>query len=316
MTLRNMLYLGMDQPSLFPIPEVGNVLVSPPLPITPPSAQSTVLETLPAYYTYLTRGDYSTYTAGDFTGDLKKLGMFTGSKTVTRISVFDLQHWLKLLVSPTGEHLQAKTVSRKVAAIKNYFQWLTNSGVLQADPSAQILTPRITSPLPNVLYEAECQQLLTAASRDPRAYLLLLLLLETGIKKEELFLLRVEQFDFSDKYSPVVWVKHEGKKAAKNRTLQLPASIIPVFAEYQSAYTIYELIFPYTPRLIEYILTDLAARAGITKKVTAQILRDTCVVRLLKRGIPLERVLKKLGLNPSTWEDAKEKYLKLTAPAL
>lgn len=316
MTLRSVLYSGMDQPSLFPIPNVGKVVVPLPFPIKPPIAQSTVLETLPAYYAYLNSGDFSAYTADDFTGDLKKLGGYTEGKAVSRISVFDLQHWLQMLASPTGEQLQAKTVSRKVAAIKNYFQWLRNSGVLQADPTEHILTPRITSPLPTVLSETECQRLLVAASRDPRAYLLLLLLLETGLKKEELFLLQVQQFDFSDQYNPVVWIQHDGKKAAKNRTLQLPVTIIPVFAAYQATYPIHDQLFPYTPRLIEYILTAMAVKAGITKKVTAQILRDTCAVRLLKRGIPIERVLKKLGLNPSTWEDAKEKYLKLTAPAL
>lgn len=306
----------MDQPSLFPIPTVGKVVVPLPFPIKPPSAQSTVLETLPAYYIYLTSGDYSAYTAGDFTGDLKKLGRYTGRKAVSRISVFDLQQWLQMLAAPSGEHLQAKTVSRKVAAIKNYFHWLRTSGVLQAAPTEHLLTPRITSPLPTVLSETECQRLLVAASRDPRAYLLVLLLLETGLKKEELFLLQVQQFDFSDQYNPVVWIQHDGKKATKNRTLQLPATIIPVFAAYQSAYPIQDRLFPYTPRLIEYILSAMAGRAGITKKVTAQILRDTCAVRLLKRGTAIERVLKKLGLNPSTWEDAKEKYLKLTAPAL
>lgn len=30
--------------------------------------------------------------------------------------------------------------------------------------------------------------------------------------------------------------------------------------------------------------------------------------------LAMEIVLKKLGLNPSTWEDAKEKYRKLMAP--
>lgn len=306
----------MDQPSLFPIPKVGKVLVPPQFPIKPPTAHSTVWETLPAYHAYLISGDYSAYTADDFTGDLKKLGMYTQRKAIASISVFDLQHWMSVLASPTGEHLQAKTVSRKVAAIKNYFQWLTSSGVLQADPTERRMTARIASPLPNVLYEVECQRLLTAASIDPRAYLLILLLLETGLKKEELFLLRVEHFDFSDQYNPVLWVKHAGKKVAKNRTLQLPARMGPVFAEYLAVYTIQDQLFPYTQRLIEYILTARAARAGIPKKVTAQILRDTCAVRLLKRGRPIETVLKKLGLNPSTWEDAKEKYLKLTAPPL
>src|SRR5215207_7964836 len=108
---------GMDQPSLFPIPQVGKMLVAPQILIKPPTAQSTVLETLPAYYTYLTSRDYSAYTADDFTGDLKKLGGYMANKAVSRISVFDLQHWLQVLAAPTGEHLQAKTVSRKVAAI-------------------------------------------------------------------------------------------------------------------------------------------------------------------------------------------------------
>ncbi|MFN8495648.1 MAG: tyrosine-type recombinase/integrase [Caldilineaceae bacterium] len=306
----------MEQPSLFATTRLGKLVVQPQLAIKPPTPQATVLETLPAYYTYLKSGDYSAYTVDDFTGDIKKLGMYLPKKAVATISLNDLRQWLRYLASPTGEQLQAKTVSRKVAAVKNYFQWLKNSRVLQADPTAWLLTQRITSPLPNVLYEAECQQLLAAASTDPRTYFLILLLLETGLKKEELFTLRVEHFDFSDKYKPLVWIQHEGKKVAKNRKLQLPANIIPVFDEYRRIYNIAGALFPYTPRLIEYILTTMGAHAGITKKVTAQILRDTCAVRLLKQGIPIETVLKKLGLNPSTWEDAKEKYLKLTAPPL
>jgi hypothetical protein len=35
-----------------------------------------------------------------------------------------------------------------------------------------------------------------------------LLLLETGLKKEELFALRITHFDFSNAYAPELWVKH------------------------------------------------------------------------------------------------------------
>lgn len=307
---------GMDQPSLFDTTKLGKGIAQQPLDIKLPTPQSTVLETLPVYYMFLKSGTYSPYTADDFTGDIKKLGIYLPQNAVATISLGDLRQWIRFLASPTGEGLKAKTVSRKVAAVKNYFQWLRGSGVLQADPTDWLITKRITSPLPNILYEAECQRLLATASTDPRAYLLILLLLETGLKKEELFTLRVEHFDFSDKYNPVVWVKHEGKKAAKDRKLQLPAAIVLVFSEYRSVYNIYDVLFPYTHRMIEYILTAMGARAGINKKVTAQILRDTCAVQLVTRGTPIELVLKKLGLNPSTWEDAKEKYLKLTALAI
>lgn len=60
-------------------------------------------------------------------------------------------------------------------------------------------------------------------------------------------------------------------------------------------------------------LTDIAKKAGVQKKVTAGILRDTFVVRSLNWGEGIEIVLRKIGLNESTWEDAKEKYLRLSA---
>jgi site-specific recombinase XerD len=74
-----------------------------------------------------------------------------------------------------------------------------------------------------------------------------------------------------------------------------------------------DMLFPYTPRFIEMLLADTAKKAGVQKKVTAGILRDTFVVRSLKRGEGIEVVLKKIGLSEATWEDAKEKYLRLSA---
>jgi len=166
--------------------------------------------------------------------------------------------------------------------------------------------------LPDILFDEECQKLLAAASADPRSYLLVLLLLETGMKKEELFDLKLTRFDFSNKYAPELWVKHTGKKVSKDRKLKLPHEVVPVFLDYVKRYGIIDSLFPYTPRFIEMILTDTAKGAGLQKKVTAGILRDTFVVRCLKRGEEIENVLIKIGLSVSTGEDAKEKYLKLS----
>jgi hypothetical protein len=63
------------------------------------------------------------------------------------------------------------------------------------------------------------------------------------------------------------------------------------------------------------ILTDTAKRAELQKKVTAGILRDTFVVKCLKRGEEIENVLIKIGLS-ATGEDAREKYLKLAGRAI
>jgi hypothetical protein len=116
---------------------------------------------------------------------------------------------------------------------------------------------------------------------------------------------------FSNKYSPEMLVKHTGKKEKKSRTLKLPIEITAVFHDYVVAYKVDDALFPYTHRFLRYLLTETAPKAGIKKRVSAQILRDPCAVRQLKRGEGLERVLLRLGLSETTWEDAKVKYAQL-----
>ena len=108
-------------------------------------------------------------------------------------------------------------------------------------------------------------------------------------------------------------MKHTGKKVNKDRKLRLPAEIVTVYEEYLKKFGISEIVFPYTPRFIEMLLTGVAKRANLQKKVTAGILRDSFVVRSIKRGEDIDLVLKKIGLTESTWEDAKIKYQKLSA---
>src|SRR6266705_966970 len=275
--------------------------------IEPPTAECTVLKTLPAYHTYLRSGEYSKYTPDDFTSDVKKFGLFIKEKKLGEIRKADIQQWIGELKKVMTE----KSVSRKISALTNYFLWLETEKVLSVNPAASIRYMRVTSPLPDILFESEGQQLLTAASADPRTYVLVLLLLETGIKKEELFDLKIIHFDLSNKYAPELWVKHTGKKVKKDRKLKLPPEMVPVLTDYVGQYGITDILYPYTPRFIEMLLSDVAKRAAVRKKVTAGILRDTFVVRSLKRGEGIEDVLKKIGLSETTWEDAKEKYEKL-----
>jgi integrase/recombinase XerD len=65
------------------------------------------------------------------------------------------------------------------------------------------------------------------------------------------------------------------------------------------------------PRFVRYLISETAEKAGVKKKVSAQILRDTCAIRQLRRGEGIERVLMRLGLSETTWEDARVKYEKL-----
>ena len=280
--------------------------------IEPPSSEHSVLQTLPAYHAYLSSGQYSKYTPDDFTSDIKRFGLFMGSKPLSTIQMADIQAWIGEL----KKTMTTKTIRRKVSAIGNYFAWLEGEKVLEQSPAKHIRTPRAVSPLPDILFDGECRSLLGSSSHDPRTYLLLLLLLETGLKKAELLDLKVTHFDTTNKYRPELWVKHTGKQVRKDRKLLLPPDIIPVFHDYTTQYNVTDTLFPYTPRFIEQLLSESSKQAKLQKKVTAGILRDTFVVRSLKQGIPLADVMKKVGLSEKTWDDAKYKYERLASQAL
>ena len=280
--------------------------------IASPTDSMTVIATLPAYHAYLSSGSYSQYTPDDFRADIKRFGQYTGSKTLSELQTTDLQQWIGEL----KKTMRPKTVSRKVSALGNYFRWLDKEKVLERNPGQDIRAARVTAPLPDLLYDNECEELLRANSSDPRTYLLVLLILETGMKKSEVLELNIANFDFSDNYQPVLLVKHSGKQVFKDRKLKLPLQIVPVFDDYIERYGVTGTLFPYTQRFVSELLADTGKRAKLTKRVTASMLRDLFVVRGVKHGERLEDLFEKIGLAKNSYDDARKKYGRLTREAL
>jgi hypothetical protein len=77
------------------------IIPSLSMEIRAPADDMTVLQTLPAYYQYLVDGGFSKYTPDDFTGDLKKFGLFVKEKQIKVISEKDIKAWISLLKIPS-----------------------------------------------------------------------------------------------------------------------------------------------------------------------------------------------------------------------
>src|SRR5437763_5526386 len=124
--------MAADQLPLFQRKTYKGIIPSIPMDIHPPTAEKTVLQTLTSYYAYLKDGGYSQYTPDNFTGDVKKFGVFLKEKPLKAITTKDIQSWITLLKTPPpkGEGLTAKTISRKLTALSNYFGWLEQQGVV------------------------------------------------------------------------------------------------------------------------------------------------------------------------------------------
>ena len=85
--------MASEQPSLFDRKQYTGMMPQT-FHIEPPTAECTVLKTLPAYHTYLRSGEYSKYTPDDFTSDVKKFGLFIKEKKLRDIRKADIQQWI------------------------------------------------------------------------------------------------------------------------------------------------------------------------------------------------------------------------------
>ncbi len=288
----------------------------PPLVRTNPLTDQSSLAgcAIPYKQDLLLRGK-SNYTVTCFLSDLKMFTAFVGSDTpVGRITKEQLTDWLmKLKFGTKGQVPAPKTMARRVTFLKNFFSWLVREQVIREDPSAGLALERPLPPLPELLFEDEVQRLLTAAAEDARCHCLVYLILHAGLKKEEVMGLRMNHIDLSDQNNPGITIHFAAStgKQHRERRLTLPAAFTPIFKKYQSKYQPTNELFACTDRNLNYILGRAVKAAGVKKRVTLQLLRDTFAVRQLQAGVPPEALHEKLGLSDEAWLESREKYRRL-----
>jgi len=97
------------------------------------------------------------------------------------------------------------TTARKVAALKSFFGFLTESGTVTEDPTQSLSSPRVGRSLPKALSQDEVVRLLDMASRSGsnegrRDAAILELLYATGLRVGELVSLNLQNVDLNDSY--------------------------------------------------------------------------------------------------------------------
>ena len=309
----------VEQPSLFfpdATPQVVTQQASVASAPTLTTASTLGACALP-YQEYLRRTDHTAYTITCFLSDLRLLTDFLGRETPLRtITGETLSDWLGHLRWDRATPPAPKTMARRATFLKNFFGWLAKEEILSDDPSRRIVLTRPTPPLPELLYEDEVARLEQAAAHDPRCQLLVMTLLATGLKKEELMAVALRHVDVSNPDEPALEVHFPGQaKRRRERRMALPAGWTAVYQRYMERYQPRERLFECTDRNLNYVLAAAVKRAGIAKRVTLQLLRDIFAVRQLRAGVTLDELREKLGLSEEAWYEIAEKYRKLAFPA-
>ncbi|HVU65618.1 MAG TPA: tyrosine-type recombinase/integrase [Ktedonobacteraceae bacterium] len=291
----------------------------PPLVRTHPlTDQSSLAACALPYQQELELRGKSTYTVTCFLSDLKMFSDFIGRDTpVGRITKEQVTDWLmKLKFGVPGHTPAPKTMARRVTFLKNFFSWLTSESIIREDPAANLILERPLPPLPELLFDDEVRRLLEAAATEPRCHCLVYLVLHSGLKKEEVMGLKLEHIDLSNPHQPRITVHFAAStgKQHRERTLALPGEFTAILERYRARYQPGSELFVCTDRNLNYILARAVKDAGIKKRVTLQLLRDTFAVQQLREGVTPETLREKLGLSDEAWLESREKYRRLAFP--
>jgi len=194
------------------------------------------------------------------------------------------------------------------------------NGVLSHNPAEKIVQKTVVSPLPEVLTAAEQEKVLdaaeamrTAANPDLRPYVLLRLLLETGLKKGECLHLMTNHVELEGPEAPRIFVRYSSPRYRyKERNIPVSPEWAEAYREYIQHYDIKNQVFPWSQRRLEYLLEDVGNAAGLDKHLSFDMCRWTSALNDLTAGIDTDKIRQKLGISKIQW---REVYAKLQSLA-
>ncbi len=237
--------------------------------------------------------------------DLAKVCLFMeqrGIMSVSAVKAEDLDEYIKDLKS---QKFAAATVSRNIASIKAFFQYMLQQGKVSADASQNLKAPKIEKKVPEILSMDEVAALLEQASGDSpkeiRDKAMLELLYATGIRVTELITLKISDVNLSMSFIMC-------KDSHKERMIPFGNKAKAALARYMDG-TREEMVEdkssdvlfancsgkPMSRQGFWKLIKFYAKKAGITADITPHTLRHSFAAHLVENGADLKSVQEMLG---------------------
>ncbi len=209
------------------------------------------------------------------------------------------------IVEMMGKGVAAKTVNRKITALKSFYKYLMRQELIENSPVANIITPKVPKKLPEFVGENNLHQLLDNGyfSDDyegTRDMLVVSLFYGTGIRLSELINLKDHDFQKNE-----YLIKVLGKNK-KERIVPYPRSMRQLIEEYtqrrDEELEQRDAFFFLTAKgkkayekLIYRIVHKSLSLVTTLEKKSPHILRHSYATHLLNRGADLNAVKELLG---------------------
>ena len=251
---------------------------------------------------------FSPNTVRSYIDDINQFVTFTGSE----LEEFDpssvdhkmVRRWVVFLLE---SKVAARSVSRKISALKHFYRFLMREGVISVNPVKTIVAPRVQKKLPVFMEEKAIITLLDTLLPTNDSYAALRqktiveLLYSTGIRRGELVALQLSQIDFAQKQIRVIG------KGEKERIIPATPELMETLARYLQARQLVVVdggnnyLFttntgkPIYPKLVYREVHDALSFISSMTKLSPHVLRHSFATHLLNHGADLSGIKELLG---------------------
>jgi site-specific recombinase XerD len=263
-------------------------------------------DTLQQYADYLAESGLSELTVKNYVADLKDVASWVagnGDGALLATSGRDIEAY-RLDLMTTRAHPPA-TVNRRLQAIRKFFRYALDRGLVDVDPSLGIkLLPQSRSEGPRGLDRSEVERLLGAVKQGSsrltrRDYAIIQVMLQTGIRVGELAKLRLTDVQLSRNKG---LLRIRGQGATRRREIPLNSSARRAVGDYlaERAGAASDHLFlsvkgePLSARSVQRSVATYARAAGL-EDVTTYTLRQTYGQQLLRDTGDLSLVARLMG---------------------
>lgn len=208
------------------------------------------------------------------------------------------------MVSLKQSEVSNRSIGRKVACIRLYFNYLTRAGFVENNPMLKIVAPKIHKNVKDYVFANEMEGLLKSRSEDKsfigvRDSLILELLYSTGIRQSELLDLCEDDIDFEG-----LEIRILGKRR-KERLIPVHAEIMERVKNYidlkrennitTNAFLVNNRFEPMSKKQLYSFVCKEVASLQATSKASPHTLRHSFATNTLSEGADLMAIKELMG---------------------
>jgi integrase/recombinase XerC len=254
---------------------------------------------------HLRERNSSPHTIKAYTQELTNFAAYAGSRRWKEIDHTTIRGFLSQLYQ---KGLSKTSVARSLAAVRSFYRWLAQEGVVEQNPAKLVATPKLPKKLPRVPTIEEMNSVLDGKMPEVAAFperdrLIFELLYGCGIRNAELTGIDLDHISLS---AEAILIRGKGKKerhvpfgdAVKSALVAyLPArqTILSEAHKNHSALLINQRGGRLTTRSVGRIIKKIAVAKGLSPDVHPHTLRHAFGTHMLEEGADLRAIQELLG---------------------